>query len=492
MPDSSSIERFPSASRGHRFAVRTKIIATIGPACSDPDVMQALVEAGVDVFRINMAHGDRAFHQRMVDQVRTISSRLNHPLAVLVDLAGPKIRLGELAEDPLRLETGQEVELVTGEQASHARQLPCALPEVLRQLAPGHRIILADGTVVLEVVARTEPAAQARVLSGGLVRSRQGINVPHTRLALSALTDQDRQNVRWAASQQVDFLGVSFVRSAHDIQELRSLLNELNSQAAIVAKIEKREALEVLDEIVAAADAVMVARGDLGVELDIAQTPIAQKRIIATCQRYAKPVIVATQMLESMQHSQLPTRAEVSDIANAILDGADACMLSAETAVGDHPVEAVRVMNRVMIATEQLLAGAPPEAPLPIELAGVHPITAALTYAAGRVAEQIRAALVVVATRSGNTARVKSKQRDFVPTIGVSDSPHTLRRMCLYWGIFPLPQAPVDDGPKLRTFIEQWGKSAGLLRPGDRAVFVMGTNFVPVAHNLLVVHEVGE
>jgi pyruvate kinase len=258
----------------------------------------------------------------------------------------------------------------------------------------------------------------------------------------------------------------------------------------VVAKIEKREALECLDEIVAAADAVMVARGDLGVETDIAETPVVQKRIIATCHRYLKPVIVATQMLDSMQRSSRPTRAEVTDIANAILDGADACMLSGETAIGEYPLESVQMMNRVMAATEQLLRDKAPEEGPATALAGVHPITAAVTYGAGRIAARLAAALVVVATRSGNTARVKSQQRDFVPTVGVSDSEQTLRRMCLYWGIIPLPGAPVGDGPALRAFIEQWGKAAKLLRSGDRTVFVTGTDFVPLAHNLLVVHEV--
>ncbi|GIW95103.1 MAG: pyruvate kinase [Pirellulaceae bacterium] len=474
----------------HHYSVRTKIIATVGPASSEPDVMRALVEAGVDVFRINMAHGDRDFHDRMVSQIRQISKQLKRPLAVLVDLAGPKIRLGELAVDPLRCDVGQELEIVRAESAASPNQLPCPIPEVVAELQPGQSIILADGTVLLEVTQRTETVIRARVVSGGIVRSRQGMNLPHTRLSLSALTDEDRRDVQWAATREVDFLGMSFVRSAEDILQLRSLLDSLGSPALIVAKIEKREAMDALESIVSVADAVMVARGDLGVELDIAETPIAQKKIIAACRRYAKPVIVATQMLESMQHSRRPTRAEVSDIANAILDGADACMLSAETAVGDFPVEAVRMMNRVMAVTEQLLLNTPAEPPLPVELTGVHPITSALTYAAGRVAEQIDAALVVIATRSGNTARVKSKQRDLVPTIGVSDSPVALRRMCLYWGIFPLEEAPVNDGPQLRTFIEQWGKTVGLLRPGDRTVFVTGTNFVPVAHNLLVVHEV--
>jgi pyruvate kinase len=472
------------------YAVRTKIIATVGPACSAPEMMYRLAEAGVDVFRINMAHGSRAFHDAMVTQVRQISEQLGRPLAVLVDLAGPKIRLGELAEDPLMCHVGQTLRVVAADRATSGDELPCALSSVVHELEPGNLVMLADGTVVLQVIGRVEQGVEVRVLSGGWVRSRQGINLPDARLSVSALTEEDRQNAVWAAQREVDFLGLSFVRSPRDVWQLRELLDSVGSSAMIVAKIEKREALVALDDIVATADAVMVARGDLGVEIDVAETPVIQKRIIATCQRYLKPVIVATQMLESMQHSQRPTRAEVSDVANAILDGADACMLSAETAVGEYPVESVQVMNRVMAATEQLLRDAPPEQPPVAAFAGVHPITAALTYGAGRIAAQIAAAMVVIATRSGHTARVKSKLHDFIPTIAVSDSEATLRRMCLFWGIFPLRGAPVNDGPQLRTYIEEWGKQQGLLRPTDRVVFVTGTNFVPVAHNMLIVHEV--
>lgn len=472
------------------YVVRTKTIATVGPACSSEDMMYKLAEAGVDVFRINMAHGTREFHDFMVTQIRRVSDRLGRPLGVLVDLAGPKIRLGELAEDPLRCEVGDELWVVAGERAASREQLPCALESVVRELRPGHLIMLADGTVVLEVVDASEQGARTRVVSGGWVRSRQGMNLPNARLSIGALTDDDRKHAVWAAQREVDFLGMSFVRSPRDVWQLRELLDSVGSSAMIVAKIEKREALASLDDIVATADAVMVARGDLGVEIDVAETPVVQKRIIATCQRYLKPVIVATQMLDSMQHSQRPTRAEVSDVANAILDGADACMLSAETAVGEFPLESVQVMNRVMAATEQMLRDMPPEPPPIAAFAGVHPITAALTYGAGRIAAQISAALVVIATRSGHTARVKSKLHDFIPTIGVSDSEATLRRMCLFWGIIPLRGAPVNDGPQLRTFIEEWGKRQGILRPGDRTVFVTGTNFVPVAHNMLIVHEV--
>jgi pyruvate kinase len=239
-----------------------------------------------------------------------------------------------------------------------------------------------------------------------------------------------------------------------------------------------------------AADAVMVARGDLGVEIDVAETPVVQKRIIAACTKFQKPVIVATQMLESMTQSKRPTRAEASDVANAVLDGADACMLSGETAVGEYPIETVEMMNRILLKTEGLLCDAPARPPLVAAVSGVHPITSAVVYGAGRIAAQLYAALVVINTRSGGTARVKAKQRDFVPTIAVSKSPVTLRHMCLFWGITPLEGAPVEDPPELRRYIDEWGLADGCLRPGDRVVFVTGSDLVERAHNVVVVHEV--
>jgi pyruvate kinase len=233
----------------------------------------------------------------------------------------------------------------------------------------------------------------------------------------------------------------------------------------------------------------MVARGDLGVEIDVAETPVAQKQIIATCQRLRKPVIVATQMLDSMHHSRRPTRAEATDVANAILDGADACMLSGETAIGEYPREAVEMMTRIMISTEEMLRDKPLIADDSVAT-DVHPITSAVVYGAARIADQLKARLVVISTRSGGTARVKAKQRDFIRTLGVSDSETTLRRMCLFWGILPLPGAPVNDGPALRTFIDRWGLEDGSLQVGDRIVFITGNDFVSRAHNLLIVHEV--
>jgi len=350
--------------------------------------------------------------------------------------------------------------------------------------------MLAYGTVVMQWASRTVDALTLRVTAAGIIRSRQGINLPGAKLTVPAMTADDRIHAAWAAKNEIDFVSLSFVRTPVEILQLKDLLLSQNSLALVIAKIEKGEALERLEEIVSASHGLMVARGDLGVETDVAEMPVAQKRIISVCRRMVKPVIVATQMLDSMQRSPRPTRAEVTDIANAILDGADACMLSGETAIGDFPLEAVNTMDRVMRATERMLDQQQQQPPPQVAHSGVHPITAATVYGASRIAAQLAARLVVVATRSGGTARVLSKLHETIVSVGVSDSEATLRRMTLYWGIMPLAGAPVSNGPQLRSFILDWGRSEGLLKTGDRVVFVTGSEVVPTAHNLVVVHEV--
>ena len=466
---------------------RTKIVATVGPACDGVDRLVRLIEAGVSVFRINTAHGTSAERDRRLAEIREAEGRVGQPVGVLVDLAGPKIRLGELFQDPTVCELGQEFHLVTGERSSRPDELTVNYPHLVDDLAVGDTLMLADGMVSLVVVARQPGEVRCRVTSAGTIRSRQGINVPRARINVASLTEADMVHAIWAARSGADFVSLSFVRKAVDVLLLKELLRSQGSGAMAIAKIEKPEAVEQLGEVVAAADGVMVARGDLGVEMDVAEIAVVQKRIVQECQRQGKPVIVATQMLESMHHNRRPTRAEATDVANAILDGADACMLSGETAIGEFPVEAVEMMNRIMLATEPLLKerGLSPD----VQAHDVHPITAAAVRGSAIIADQLGARLVVVATRSGGTCRLRSKQRDFIPTIGVSDSVSVLRKLSLFWGVTPLAGAPVHDGPKLRAFINHWGREQGIIQKGDRLVFVTGTNFYPMAQNVLVIHE---
>ncbi|MEZ6086617.1 MAG: pyruvate kinase [Pirellulaceae bacterium] len=466
----------------------TKIVATIGPACNTVEQLVNLIEHGVGVFRINSAHGSRQSHQQTLDNVRAASLQSGFPVGVLYDLAGPKIRLGTLLNDPYECETGSQVVFVRGEQSSADNELTSNYAKLLDELETGDSVMLADGTVSLRVSHVERDRVVCEVLAGGTIRSRQGINLPGVKLSISAMRRADVDNAIWAAQEGVDFISLSFVRTAADVESLKNLISSYESKALVIAKIEKREALNELEAIVEAADGVMVARGDLGVEIDVAETPVAQKRIIRLCREKLKPVIVATQMLESMHHSPRPTRAEASDVANAILDGADACMLSGETAIGEYPVEAVDMMFRIQQHTERELVGHSPANDKIIDKA--HPITSAVAYGATQIAESIGAKMLIVVTRTGGTAWVKSKQRSLIPTLGVSDNEDTLRRMNLFWGIKPLRVSQLDDTEQLFAEVSRWGCSQGNLVAGDRVVFVTGTGVMDSAHNLVVVHKV--
>lgn len=475
-----------SSSFLHR--ARTKIVATVGPSCGTVEKLVELIHAGASVFRINTAHGTPEERDQKLADIRKASEQAGQPVGVLVDLAGPKIRLGELTSEPVMCDVGEEFRFVPGTKSSTPNELTCTYPALIAELAVGDAVMLADGTVSMVVVAKEQGTVRCRVTGAGQIRSRQGINLPGAKLSVASLTEADMANAIWAAKNDVDFVSLSFVRKAVDVLLLKELLKSHGSGAFTIAKIEKPEAVQQIVEIVAAAEGVMVARGDLGVEMDVAEIAVVQKRIVAECQRQGKPVIVATQMLDSMHHNRRPTRAEATDVANAILDGADACMLSGETAIGEFPVESVETMNRIMLATEPLLKdrGLSRE----VQASDVHPITAAAIRGSAIIAEQLQAKLVVVVTRGGGTCRMRSKQRDFIPTIGLSDSPFVLRRLALFWGVTPLANAPVHDGPALRAFMEAWGRENGLLVKGDCIVFVTGTNFYPMAQNIVVVHEV--
>jgi pyruvate kinase len=471
------------------YPCHTKIVATIGPACEGPDRLLALIRAGVDVFRINTAHGSREDFQRRVNDVREAARRNGTPVAILVDLTGPKMRLGELAGGQLDCVLGSTVRFVREGGVKSPTDVTTTYPPLIDELSAGDRVMLADGTVALEVERKEADAAVCKVVQAGVVRSRQGVNLPGVKLSVPAMNDRDVSNARWAASAGVDFLSLSFVRTATDVKQLRAILKETGAATQIIAKIEKPEAVDNIEAIVAAADGVMVARGDLGVEIDIAQVPVVQKRIIAACHRSRRPVIVATQMLESMHHSRIPTRAEANDVANAILDGTDACMLSGETAVGEYPEAAVEMMHRIAVATETLL-GERVCAAAAFQSDLVDPITEASAAAAVQLAEQLGVKMILAATASGRTALALSKHRRSVYTVGVSGSEATLRRMCLYWGVIPLPGAPTSDSEALLRFAIRRGRERGYLDRGDRVVMVAGTGVGGTQHNALVVHQV--
>ena len=480
----------------------TKIVATVGPACCDPKTLASLVEAGVDVFRLNTAHGTRDEHEETFGNIRRVARETGRPVGILIDLAGPKIRLGPLLDDPTECHRDAEFRFIRGEVPGAADELVSTYDRLIDELAVGDSVMLADGTVAMTVVEKGGEKggdwARCRVVGAGTIRGRQGINLPGVKLSVPALTERDRDNAVWAARAGADFISLSFIRSATEMRQLDQLVRSHDSAALVIAKIEKPEALENLQEIVGASGGIMVARGDLGVEIDVAEMPMAQKQIIETCRRLCKPVIVATQMLDSMHRSRRPTRAEATDVANAILDGADACMLSGETAIGDFPIEAVDMMNRIMLATErpsrespemrQWVADPPCCDVVHDSTADVNPTVAATLHGATDIARDIDARLVVVATHSGHTALVRAKQHDSIPTVGVTDSDATLRQMSLYWGVTPLA-APKTNPAELRRFIDDWGLADGSLSAGDRVVLVTGSDLEDGVETMVVVHQ---
>jgi pyruvate kinase len=481
-----------------RHWARTKIVATVGPACAAPEKLAELADAGVDVFRLNMAHGGPEVGQQLVERIRQVSADQGRPLAILVDLAGPKIRLGEVAGGSVVCPLGAKFHLVAGPPRDGS-EFNVTYEPLLRELSPGDVLMLADGTVAMRVEELKPDGARLQVIQQGTVRSRQGVNLPGVKLSAPALGTHDRANAEWAARAGVDYISLSFVRTPQEVRELKDLVRQAGSEAGVVAKIEKREALERLEEVVAAADGVMVARGDLGVEIDVARMPLEQKRIVRLCHELQKPVIIATQMLESMHESPRPTRAETTDVANAILDGADACMLSGETAIGKFPRESVEMMNRIARATEESMAGRAPREMARPQADNLQDITRAVVRGAGTMAHVLGAKLVVVASHSGRTALALSQQRSFVPTIGVSDQETTLRKMCLYWGVTPLAGAPATRPQQLIRHIDAWACACDLAAPGDRVVIVGGSHLAAGpkgslkasgVHDIVIVHKV--
>ncbi|MCS6978225.1 MAG: pyruvate kinase [Gemmatales bacterium] len=470
----------------HTLRVKTKIVATVGPACEDEERLEQMMLAGADVFRLNFSHGTWDWHSAVVERIRSVSQRLGRQVAILQDLCGPKLRLGEIPGGALQCHLGARVRLVS-QAVGLGNELPVGDPAVLEALRPGDRVLLADGNVALEVTERHPDAVEAEVTLAGEVRSRQGIAAPNVRLNVEPLTPKDLQDLDWTSRNVVDYVGLSFVRRPEDVDRLRQELSLRGIQANVIAKIEKTEALNHLQAVIQRADAVMVARGDLGIEIDVARVPLVQKEIIRECNRQGKPVITATQMLESMRSSNRPTRAEAADVANAILDGTDAVMLSAETATGLYPIAAVETMNRIAAATESALANWKlPRCP---EEEATNVVTSTV-ICAGQLADRIHARLIVAATRSGETALALSRERNRTPILGLSDNPATVRRMALYWGVLPVH---LDEPRKEAEYIGKvasWAKNQGLVSPGDRIVFVLGQGWMESSYNTIMVHEV--
>jgi pyruvate kinase len=456
---------------------RTKIVATVGPASSTPGVLRQLIEAGVNVFRLNFSHGTHDQHSAVLADIRSLSREMARHVAVLQDLCGPKMRVEPFPGDVVDCRLNEEFTLVADGESTSPHELRCTYRRLPNDLKPGETVLFADGTVAMIVTESGPGRARLRVTLPGRLRSRQGLNLPGSNLAVSSLTDKDMEDLDWTARHgtEVDFVGLSFVRTPEDVAGLRDALRARNCPARIVVKIEKPQAVQHLEEIVAATDAVMVARGDLGVEMDVQEVPAIQKRIIARCNQAHRPVITATQMLNSMEHSSRPTRAEASDVFNAVLDGTDAVMLSGESAVGEYPVEAVRTMGRICGEAEAYLKSAgrlPQGASTGPGL--IDPITAAAVDAASLMARQLDAALIVVPAESGRTALALSNRRPAATILALSQNEHVARRLSLCWGVTAVVLRETSWAERVLELGMDWAKSQGLVRPGQHAVLLRG------------------
>ena len=418
---------------------RTKIIATLGPSSRGPEKIKSLIEAGANVYRLNFSHGSHEEHLAVLKDVRKVSAEMGAWVAILQDLSGPKIRISNVEGDFCPIVDGDPIELRFSQDKvnlSNAKHIFVETVNPMTTLQPGHRILLADGLLELMAEKVNADHVVCRVAKGGRIRSRVGIAFPDSDVNLPATTKKDFVDLDWGIANGVDYVAISFVRSAEDIDQLRKVINEKGSAAGIIAKIERRAALENIDEIIAAADGLMVARGDLGLEVPLEQLPMLQRKLIEESNYRGVPVIVATQMMHSMITAVRPTRAEVSDIAAAVMSGADAVMLSDETAIGEHPQECVRYLSRVALAAEQSFEFQ--EYKLRLRDADTETVPDAIAYAACAASIKTKAEAIIACTETGNSARLIAKYRPHQPLYGLSRKETALRRMALYWGVRPI------------------------------------------------------
>jgi pyruvate kinase len=458
--------------------IRTKIVATIGPASRSPAVLRRLMETGVNVFRLNFSHGTHDEHSAVLADIRALSKETGRNVGVLQDLCGPKMRLGPIPGDLVECGLGEEFTLVAAAAADGPHELTCSYRELPNDLKPGESVLFADGTVGMSVTDTAPGRARLRVTLPGRLRSRQGLNLPGSDLAVRSLTDKDLHDLDWTGRHagDVEFVGLSFARSPDDVAWLRRELQARKCPARVVVKVEKPQAVKQLEAIVAATDGVMVARGDLGVEMDVQRVPAIQKRVIGLCNQAHRPVITATQMLNSMEHSSRPTRAEASDVFNAVLDGTDAVMLSGETAVGEYPVETVATMRQICAEAEAYLkSGARPAHGPSAPLAGfVEPITEATVDAACLLAARLDAPLIVVATDSGRTAVALSNRRPTATILALTRTDPIARTLAVCWGVTAVVRPEAGPAEQDLTFAVEWARSRGLLGPGQHVVLLRG------------------
>ncbi|MGP3536742.1 pyruvate kinase [Microbacterium sp. RD1] len=467
---------------------RAKIVATLGPATSSYEMVRAIIEAGVDVARLNLSHGDYTVHDANFANVRKAADDAGRPVAVLVDLQGPKIRLGRFADGPHELEAGDTFTITIDDVPGTKELVSTTFKGLPNDVKPGDFLLIDDGKVRVRVVAADATTVTTEVVVGGMVSNNKGINLPGVAVNVPALSDKDEADLRWALRIGADIIALSFVRSAKDVQRAHVIMAEEGRHIPIIAKIEKPQAVDNLEEIVDAFDGIMVARGDLGVELPLEAVPIVQKRAVELARRMAKPVIVATQMLESMISSPVPTRAETSDVANAVLDGADAVMLSGETSVGEYPVVVVETMARIVASTEEH------------GLERILPLTnkprtqgGAITLAAVEVADFVEAKYLCVFTESGDSARRLSRLRSMIPMLAFTPEPGIRRRLALTWGVWANLVEHVVHTDRMYIQVDDYLLSNDLAKVGDKVVVISGSPpGIAGSTNDLRVHRVGD
>ncbi|MFD0413679.1 pyruvate kinase [Streptomyces sp. NPDC127108] len=471
---------------------RAKIVCTLGPATDSYDQIKALVEAGMDVARFNLSHGTYADHEERYQRVRKAADELGRSVGVLADLQGPKIRLGRFHEGPVLLERGDEFTITVEPDTQGDRQLcGTTYAGLADDVTPGERILVDDGKVTLEVTAVEGPRVTTTVIEGGMVSDHKGLNLPGVAVSVPALSDKDEADLRWALNTGFDVIALSFVRSGRDIEDVHRIMDEESRRLPVIAKVEKPQAVDNIDDIVAAFDGIMVARGDLGVEMPLEQVPIVQKRAIKLAKRNAKPVIVATQMLDSMIDNSRPTRAEASDVANAVIDGTDAVMLSGETSVGKYPIETVRTMGRIVEAAEEdiLAKGLPPltERSKPRTQGG------AVARAAAEMGDFLGAKFLVAFTQSGDTVRRLSRYRSPIPLLAFTPVTATRSQLNLTWGVETFLGPHVESTDAMVQQVDEQLLKIGRCQKGDIVVITAGSPpGVAGSTNLVRIHRIGE
>ncbi len=472
--------------------IKTKIIATLGPSCNHKETIQSLIDNGVDIFRLNFSHDSFNDHAQILKTLNSVRVQHRHTTAVMGDLCGPKIRIGRIQPDGEILKEGDEVSIIHSEEEGNITRFGTNYEYFSQDVKVDQRIFIDDGQIALRVIRKDNVQTVCKVVAGGPLHSHKGINLPDSTISMPSITERDWECVDWAIRNEIDFLALSFVRSAEEINQLKNYLSKARADIKVVAKIETPQALNNLESIVQASDAILVARGDLGVEMDLSEVPIIQKNITLLCRRLGKPVIVATQMLQSMIYTSVATRAEVSDVANAIMDLTDVVMLSGETAVGKYPLKASETIRRIARVTEEYIYKEKNIRRRTI-VTDDSALTAAMAHSVGTIVNDISAKIVAVWSQTGTTARLLSKERINAPILALSSDQRKCNQMSLHYGVIPRCQPIPEDLDTFTHIVDQYIISRNWAKIGDKIVLVVGQRIgIAGATNAIIVHTISD